>query len=281
MALILVCPHSFKSGLQAEVMLQSLAHQGLRLSDHYPASLLSTNQVIQTQSSKPENQKTRQTHLSKIETQKLIPMRNCLAFRSSLRPNIQLSYAAVAKKAVGAKAGKGKAAQLPTRRSLRLLERANHLPIASSSSSNSVNNLPTAAHTTWLKNSLATVSLAGSATQAHLYPVHRSKPTYAAAVVATSSSKRPRSSIAGNTVAALPNVPAADTTWSKDSLAGSATQARLSPVHCLKPTYAAVVVATAAPLAKQTINAPDTTEALSTLLTDLSNQLTQSSGQHN
>ncbi|KAI7942499.1 hypothetical protein MJO28_012526 [Puccinia striiformis f. sp. tritici] len=196
-------------------------------------------------------------------------------------PTIQLSYAAVAKKAVGAKAGKGKAAQLPTRRSLRLLERANHLPIASSSSSNSVNNLPTAAHTTWLKNSLATVSLAGSATQAHLYPVHRSKPTYAAAVVATSSSKRPRSSIAGNTVAALPNVPAADTTWSKDSLAGSATQARLSPVHCLKPTYAAVVVATAAPLAKQTINAPDTTEALSTLLTDLSNQLTQSSGQHN
>ncbi|POW14566.1 hypothetical protein PSHT_07363 [Puccinia striiformis] len=196
-------------------------------------------------------------------------------------PTIQLSYAAVAKKAVGAKAGKGKAAQLPTRRSLRLLERANNLPIASSSSSNPVNNLPTPAHTTRLKNSLATVSLAGSATQAHLYPVHRSKPSYAAAVVATSSSKRPRSSIAGNTVAALPNVPGADATWSKVSLAGSATQARLSPVHCLKPTYAAVVVATAAPLAKQTINAPDTTEALSTLSTDLSNQPTQSSGQHN
>lgn len=129
-------------------------------------------------------------------------------------PTIQLSYAAVAKKAVGAKAGKGKAAQLPTRRSLRLLERANNLPIASSSSSNPVNNLPTPAHTTRLKNSLATVSLAGSATQAHLYPVHRSKPSYAAAVVATSSSKRPRSSIAGNTVAALPNVPGMSSSFS-------------------------------------------------------------------
>ncbi|POW06839.1 hypothetical protein PSTT_08707 [Puccinia striiformis] len=275
MALILVCPHSFKSGLQAEVMLRTLAHQGLRSSDHYPASLFSTNQAIPNP--------VIQTRKSENETNPLVKNRN-----PEVDPNIiaqtrriQLSYAAVAKKAVGAKAGKGKAAQLPTRRSLRLLERANNLPIASSSSSNPVNNLPTPAHTTRLKNSLATVSLAGSATQAHLYPVHRSKPSYAAAVVATSSSKRPRSSIAGNTVAALPNVPGADATWSKVSLAGSATQARLSPVHCLKPTYAAVVVATAAPLAKQTINAPDTTEALSTLSTDLSNQPTQSSGQHN